>query len=268
VLSQVGPIARTVRDAARYLDATAGPHPNDLESLDAAPGGYEEAALGGRPTIRRVAWSGDLGYAVVDPDVQRCAAEAARLLADALGAELVEASPGFDNPIQSWLAIAAPGDTLIVDDVTPAQREQFERGFVQFAELGRQVSGLDIARAQEARHHLNRRMTAFFEEYDLLLTPTTATTAFGVESGPPTVIAGQEVGPAAFLPFTYPFNFTGHPAASVPAGFAPDGLPVGLQIVAPRFAEKLLLAVSATYEAANPFRFPPEPRRAKAAAPA
>jgi aspartyl-tRNA(Asn)/glutamyl-tRNA(Gln) amidotransferase subunit A len=152
--------------------------------------------------------------------------------------------------------------------VTPEQRKEFEHGFVQFAELGRQVSGLDIARALEVRHQVNRTVTAFFEDYSLLLTPTTAATAFGIEAGPPTSIAGREVGPAGFLPFTYPFNFTGHPAASVPAGFAPDGMPVGLQIVAPHFAEKLLLAVSATYEANRPFRFPPAPRRSQALAPA
>ncbi|MGH2608624.1 MAG: amidase [Tepidiformaceae bacterium] len=268
VLSQVGPISRTVRDAARYLDATAGPHPNDLESLDAPTGGYEEAVLGGPPRVQRVAWSGDLGYAAVDPDVRRVAAEAARALADALGAELVEAHPGFENPIEPWVAIAAPGDTLIVDNVTPEQRKEFEHGFVQFADLGRTISGLDIVRAQEVRHQVNRKMTAFFEQYDLLLTPTTAATAFGIDAGPPTSIDGKEVGPAGFLPFTYPFNFTGHPAASVPAGFAPNGLPVGLQIVAPRFAEKPLLAVSAVYEAARPFRRPPAPRRSPALAPA
>lgn len=268
VLSQVGPIARTVRDAARYLDATAGPHPNDLEALDGEKGGYEAAVLDGRPRVRRLAWSDDLGYAAVDAAVKQVAAVAAQALADALGAELVEAGPGFADPIREWFAIAAPGDTLIVDEVTPEQRKEFEHGFVQFAELGRNVTGLDIARAHDVRHRVNRAMTAFFEEYDLLLTPTTASTAFGIDSGPPTSIGGKEVGPAGFLPFTYPFNFTGHPAASVPGGFAPDGMPVGLQIVAPRFEEKLLLGVSAAYEDAHPFRFPPAPRRARSLAPA
>lgn len=268
VLSQVGPIARTVRDAARYLDATAGPHPNDLDSLDAPGGGYEEAALGSMPRMRKIAWSSDLGYAAVDPDVRRIAEEAARALADSLGVELVEAHPGFEDPMPWWFGIAAAGDTYLVDEMTPEQREGLEKGFVAFADLGRTVSAVDVARALDMRHRINRQVTAFFDEHDLLLTPTTAATAFPIDSGPPTSIGGREVSPAGFLPFTYPFNLTGHPAASVPAGFAPDGMPVGLQIVAPRFAEKLLLSASATYEAARPFRFPPAPRRVRAVAPA
>ncbi len=264
VLSQVGPISRNVRDSARYLDATAGPHPNDLDSLDAPGGGYEAAALGGVPRLRKIAWSGDLGYAAVDPDVLRLAEAAALALAGALGVELLEAHPGFDDPMPWWFGIAAAGDTYLVDEMTPEQRTGLEQGFVAFADLGRNVTAVDVARAQDMRHKINRKMTAFFEEFDLLLTPTTAATAFSIESGPPTSIGGREVGPAGFLPFTYPFNLTGHPAASLPAGFAPDSMPVGLQVVAPRFAEKLLLSVSAAYETARPFRFPPAPRRARA----
>lgn len=99
-------------------------------------------------------------------------------------------------------------------------------------------------------------MTAFFERYDLLLTPTTATTPFVAEGPPPSKIAGKDVTAAGFIPFTYPFNFTGHPAASLPAGLAANGLPVGLQAVAPRHADALLLAVSAAYEQARPWGYP------------
>jgi Asp-tRNA(Asn)/Glu-tRNA(Gln) amidotransferase A subunit family amidase len=256
VFSTVGPVARSVRDAARYLDATAGPHPNDLDSVADTSTGFEDAALAGPPSLRRIAWSKDLGYAAVDADVARLAEEAARALASALRVELVEAGPGFADPMPQWFAMAAPGDTLIVDGMSPEQREGLEPGFVRFAEMGRAVTGLEVIAAQEVRHQVNRKMTALFEDYDLLLTPTTAATAFAAEGPPPSVIGGREVGPAGFIPFTYPFNFTGHPAASLPAGLAPDGLPVGLQVVAPRFAEKLLLAVSAVYEGARPF---PEP---------
>lgn len=254
--STLGPVSRTVRDAARYLDAAAGPHPNDLDSLDAPPGVYEAAVLAPPPKLGRVAWSPDLGYAVTEPGVARLAAAAARALAEAVGAELVEASPGFADPMAAWYTMAAPGDVRLIDGMTAEQKAELEKGFVLFAEQARAIMGVDIANALEARHQLNRTMTAFFEDYDLLLTPTVACTAFAAEGPPPAAIGGREVGPAGYLPFTPPFNVTGHPAASLPAGLAADGLPVGLQVVAPRHADALLLAVSAAYEAANPWPWP------------
>jgi aspartyl-tRNA(Asn)/glutamyl-tRNA(Gln) amidotransferase subunit A len=253
--STLGPIARSVRDAARYLDVAAGPHPDDPEVLD-GPTGFEAAVLGPAPRLRRVAWSADLGYAAVDPEVARVARAAAERLAAAVGAELEEAAPGFGDPMDAWMTIAAAGDTYLVDSMTEEQRGLLEPGFRRFAEVGRRFTAVDVARALEERHQVNRLMTQFFERYDLLLTPTTAATAFVAEGPPPSVIGGKEVGPAGFIPYTYPFNFLGLPAASLPAGLAADGLPVGLQAVAPRFADALLLRVSAAYEAASPWRYP------------
>ena len=125
-----------------------------------------------------------------------------------------------------------------------------------FAEQARNLTAAQMCTALEARHQLNRKMTEFFETYDLLLTPTVAVTAFQKEGPPPRMIEGRQVTAAAYLPFTPPFNVTGHPAASLPAGLANDGLPVGLQVVAPRHADQLLLTVSAAFEAAQPWSFP------------
>ena len=254
--STVGPVSRTVRDAARYLDVAAGPHPNDLDSLDGPTGGFEAAVLGEPLRLRRIAWSADLGYAVVDPEVVRVAFSAAKALADAVGAELVEAHPGFDNPMSAWYTIAAPGDAKLIDLMTEEQRSVLEPGFRNFAEQSRAITGVQIAHALDERHQLNRKMTAFFESYDLLLTPTVAVTAFPKSGPPPTSIGGVEAGPAAYLPFTPPFNLTGHPGASVPAGLASNGLPVGLQIVAPRHDDVRVLRASAAYEAARSFPWP------------
>jgi aspartyl-tRNA(Asn)/glutamyl-tRNA(Gln) amidotransferase subunit A len=254
--STLGPMARTVRDSARYLDVAAGPHPNDLESLEAPAGAFEAAATGPAPRLRRLGWSPDLGWAVVEPEVIAISRAAAERFAKAVGAELVDVPPIFPNPIQSWVNIAASGDTHLVESMTPEQRELLEPGFREFAELGRNITAVQVADGLEERHQANRAMTAFFESHDLLLTPTTATTAFAAEGPPPMVIAGKQVGPAGFIPFTYPFNFTGHPAASLPAGLAANALPVGLQAVAPRHADALLLAASAAYERASPWSYP------------
>jgi aspartyl-tRNA(Asn)/glutamyl-tRNA(Gln) amidotransferase subunit A len=254
--STLGPMARTVRDSARYLDVASGPHPNDLEALDSTGHNFEAAATGPSPRLRRIAYSADLGYAVVDPEVISLTHDAAKALAASVGAELVEASPGFPDPIQPWVTVAASGDTRLVDSMSAEERALLEPGFAQFAELGRSISAVQVAEALEARHQMNRTMTAFFEQHDLLLTPTTACTAFIAEGPPPRTIGGRETSPAGVIPFTYPFNFTGHPAASLPAGLSSSGLPVGLQVVAPRYADALLLAVSAAYERSRPWSYP------------
>ena len=254
--SCVGPIARSVRDAARYLDIAAGPHPDDLHSLDAPAGGYEEAVLGAPPALQRIAWSRDLGYATVDPEVATIAEAAARRLAQAIGAELVEANPGFTEPIQTWLFIGAPGDVVLVDGMTEAQREVLEPGFRAFTELARDFTAAQYAQALQERHALNRTVNAFLAEHTILLTPTVAAPPFAKEGPPPTVIAGKEVGGAGFIPFTYPFNLTGHPGASVPAGRDSNGMPVGLQIIGPKFNDRLILQVSAAYEALAPWEWP------------
>ncbi|MBA4179886.1 MAG: amidase [Anaerolinea sp.] len=251
-----GPVSRNVRDAGLYLDAVVGPHPDDLDSLDGPVGVYEAATLAPPPKLRRIAWSADLGFAIVDPEVEAVCLAAAKALASALGVELVEACPGFDDPVGTWYTLAATGDAHMLDSMTQEQRELVEPGFIAFADRARTISGVEIAKAQQERHTLNRTMTAFFGDYDLLLTPTTAALPFAKEGPPPDTIAGKPVTPAGFVPFTSPFNTTGHPAASVPAGMSASGLPIGLQIVAPRHQDTLLLSVSAAYEQARPWGFP------------
>jgi aspartyl-tRNA(Asn)/glutamyl-tRNA(Gln) amidotransferase subunit A len=254
--STLGPVSRTVRDAARYLDVATGPHPDDLNSLDSTGHGFEAAVLAGPPPIRRVAWSKDLGYAVVDPEVASIAEAAARRLAHALGAELVETHPGFEDPMPTWFVLGAPGDVHFLDTLTSEQRELLEPGFRAFAENARGLMAYELAGGLQARHTLNRTMTAFFGNHDLLLTPTVSAPPFAAEGPPPASIAGRPVGPAGFIPFTYPFNITGHPAASVPAGRDARGMPVGLQIVGPRFDDARVLAVSAVYESSAPWEWP------------
>ena len=161
VFSTLGPMARTVRDSARYLDVTAGPHPNDLDALDSTGHAFEAAVLAPPPGLKRIAYSPDLGYAIVDPEVVTATRNAATALAAAVGAELVEAGPGFPDPIQWWLTIAASGDTRLVDAMTPAERERLEPGFARFAEYGRAITAVKISEYHEKIKKKNRTMTAF-----------------------------------------------------------------------------------------------------------
>lgn len=254
-LAHRGPLARTVRDAARYLDVVAGPHPDDMEALD-APSTSFEATLDRLPRLRRIGLSMDLGYAAVDPAVRSLVVAAADALAKAAGAELVEVAPPFENPIRTWVVIAASGDAALHATWTDEQKALAEPGYLAFGRQAAAFSATDYAEAVQERHQLNRTLSRFFERHDLLLTPTMPVTAWPAHGPMPSVIDGRDVGPIGAIAFTFPFNITGHPAASVPAGIAPDGLPTALQIIGPRFNDALVLQASAAYEAARPWPFP------------
>ena len=121
-----------------------------------------------------------------------------------------------------------------------------ERGFQEFAEQGRQIGTTRYLAAVQARETFTRTLSLFFEKWDLLLTPTTAAPAPRVEQG--------TLDPrSATSPFTYPFNLTQQPAATIPAGFTANGLPVGLQIVGPRYRDDLVLRAARAYERRFPF---------------
>ena len=110
-----------------------------------------------------------------------------------------------------------------------------------------------ITAIQQLRAQLNAGLEKLFDEFDLLLTPAMPTEAFAAEGPPPSEIDGQPIPLLGAVAFTYPFNFSGHPAATVPAGLTPNGLPAGLQIVAPRHQDSLVLQAAFAYEKAMPW---------------
>ena len=132
-------------------------------------------------------------------------------------------------------------------------------GLVNMARAGMDIPATDFARAQVERHRFYDRMRRFFETYDLLLTPTVAVPPFKAGAPSPKPEHGKGEDWIEWAPFSFPFNLTQVPAASVPAGFTKTGLPIGLQIVGPRFAELTVLQASAAYEEARPWadRRPP-----------
>jgi aspartyl-tRNA(Asn)/glutamyl-tRNA(Gln) amidotransferase subunit A len=143
-------------------------------------------------------------------------------------------------------------------------RDRLDRGLARLTEIGLEVSGADYARAVSRCHLLWDRMRAFMERYDLLLTPTLPVPPFPVGVDWPREVAGQKVHPLNYLAFTYPFNLTGQPAASVPCGWNADNLPMGLQIVGRRFADVTVLRAAAALEEARPWRHRwPQPTRGR-----
>jgi aspartyl-tRNA(Asn)/glutamyl-tRNA(Gln) amidotransferase subunit A len=167
-----------------------------------------------------------------------------------LGARVEEKHPGFDNPEPIFRVHWFSGAAALIRTVK--QRDLVDPGLLEVAAQGEKVTAADLLEAQMKRGALGTHMNLFHRDYDLLVTPTLAVAAFDV---------GREYPEGNrrwtdWTPFTYPFNLTGQPAASIPCGFTQAGLPVGLHIVGPRFADALVLRAARAFESARPIRLP------------
>jgi aspartyl-tRNA(Asn)/glutamyl-tRNA(Gln) amidotransferase subunit A len=254
-----GPMARSVRDAARYVDVVAGPTVNDPTSLPRPAVPYERALFdddGLAEQLRglRAGWSATLGFAVPDPQVAASSHAAAVALAADAGLRLVDVDVRIPRPGRAWSllsSLAMAADHLErargrFDELTPVVRAGLA--------WSERVTIDDITRAYRRRDDVLRAIAAVFDEVDVLFTPTTATTAFVAEGPPPVVIDGQEVGGMGSVPYTAPFNISGQPAVSIPCGFDTDGLPIGLQAVTRRHDEPIVLALGLAAERTRPWR--------------
>jgi aspartyl-tRNA(Asn)/glutamyl-tRNA(Gln) amidotransferase subunit A len=256
-LSHAGPMTRTVADAALMMNVCAGPDERDPASLPAERVDYVRALRGSLKGLR-LAWSDDLGFAeVVDPEVAAVCARAARAFRD-LGCRVEEVTPRWPSPFEAWSEIFCGG---IATRLAPYldRRAEIDAGLARIIDGTLRNPPTKYVQAWFDRLAWWQHPRAFFEKYDLLLTPTIACPPFKVGLDNPAEIAGRPVVPYAWIPFTYPFNLTGQPAASVPCGFTGDGLPVGLQIVGRRFADVAVLQAAAAFERLRPWadRRPP-----------
>ena len=200
----------------------------------------------------KVAWSVDLGYAAVDPEVARIAHEGARVFEE-LGCEVEEPQISFQHPIEYFMTIFSTGAFVSYRELWEEQRNlltSYVRGNMA---LGESVTGVDFVKAMYDYQRLRSQADDVMAEYDLLLTPTMSVPAFEIGRHP-RVIDGQSVDPRlGYMPYTPPFNLTGQPAASAPCGFTEDGMPVGLHIVGRRGDEATVLRASAAFEEARPW---------------
>ncbi|HEY8476845.1 MAG TPA: amidase family protein [Chloroflexota bacterium] len=259
--SHNGPMTRTVRDAALMLSVLAGPTPRDPLSVDAPPTDYLAACDGDLKGLR-VAWSADLGYAAVDAEVRAITARAARRFAD-LGCEVDEPTLDWPNPREVFQVSFEVGIAARLMDKAAERPDWIEPSLMRMILDAGRLGAVEYQRTLLARSAYYDVVQRFFERYDLLLTPTMPVVAWSVEPTSwvgPTAIDGRPVRSTYdHIAFTYPFNLTGQPAASVPCGFTAEGLPVGLQIVGRWHADDLVLRAAACFEAAQPWahRRPP-----------
>lgn len=246
-----GPITRTVRDAGLTLDVIAGADDRDRHSLPREGGSYVAACDDDIKGLH-VAWTPDLGYATVDPAVQAlCESAAAEF--EGLGCHVEVVSPGWEDCEEIFSTIVAAQFYAHWSDHLPAQEADLDPTLVKFIRKGGAVTARDYVLAMERARAYWHEAQTFLSRFDLLLTPTTAVPPFPVGQSPPREVAGQDVSVLGWMPFTFPFNLTGQPAASVPVGVTDDGLPIGLQVVGRRNADRTVLAASAAYEAACPW---------------
>ena len=251
--SQQGPLSRTVRDSALLLQVLAGHDPRDPTSLHETVPDFVGAVDRDIKGLR-IAWSPDYGFAAVDPEVLRVTSKAAQVFEE-LGCHVGDSDLVMDSPYEAYGPIYEASAYASYGQYLESHGEQLTYFARDFIEAGAKVSGADYARALGLIDRLKVQMADLFEHYDLLLSPTLTLTALRVGEFPEE-IAGRPVYPHryfSFHPFTYPINAIGHPAASVPAGFSSDGLPIGLHIVGKKGGEETVLATSAAFERAKPW---------------
>lgn len=248
-LSHVGPMTRTVRDAALMLSTMAGPDDRDPLSFPAAGGDYAYGLETGVRNIR-VAWSPTFGYARVAPEVRRVTEAAAlRFQEQGCRVELVERV--FEDPDPIWAPLFYAGVAARLQDALPEWRDRIDPGLLEVIEEGKRLSAMAFKQAEFGRAAFYQDVRKLFLTYDLLLSPTLAAVPFAAGMERPLESPGQSR--LSWVAFTYPFNLTGQPAATVPCGFTADGLPVGLQIVGARLQDALVLRAAAAFEAAAPW---------------
>ena len=250
--SHNGPITRTVRDAGLMLNVLAGPDPRDPVSLDSPPRDWLAVCDGADLKGMRVAWSPDFGYAAVDPEVREVT-RAAALRFEELGCVVEEVVPGWEDP-SPWAGLLWDFQLAARNQERAGQRpEWIEPSLREMIEHGRQATSTELGQAQLARTTFYEQARAFMDAYDLLLTPQMPCVAWSLDDWP-REIDGRPT-PALFdhLPFTYPFNLTGWPAATLPCGFNREGLPVALQVVTGWHQDAKCLQAAAAFESLQPW---------------
>jgi aspartyl-tRNA(Asn)/glutamyl-tRNA(Gln) amidotransferase subunit A len=251
-VAHICPMTRTVQDAALLLNVVTKP---DVRDWFALPDDGRDYLTGLDDGVRgwRIAYSATLGYAEVDPDVAALVKKAAMRFVE-LGAHVEDAQPHFEDAHEVFRRHWYTGAAFLLRHFTQQQKALMDSGLIDVAEQGAQIGMLDLLDAAQKRGALGTQMNLFHETYDLLITPSVPLAAF--EAGREVADVLKEKHWTDWTPFTYPFNLTQQPAASIPCGLTTAGLPVGLQIVGPRYRDAKVLRAARAFETLQPIPMP------------
>ena len=247
-LAHVGPLARKVSDVAAFLDVISEADNRDSFSLPYEKQNYK-CSLNTNIEGLRIAYSPNLGYASVDNDIAQKVKKAVYVF-EAHGAIVEQVDPGFTNPQEIFRKHWYVGAAYMLRNLNEEQRSCIDPGLLRIAAIGEQTSLNDYLEATHARAELSVFMRLFHEKYDLLVTPTMPTSAFAHKDEELVGLDGE--GWDTISPFTYPFNLTGQPAASIPCGLNNKGLPISMQIIGRHLDDLSVLAAAAVYEKTCP----------------
>lgn len=250
----VGSVTTTVADTALLLDVMAGPDPRDRTCLPAPSVNYVDALDRVDLASLRVAWSGDLGFAIVEPEVAAACEHAAHALVEACGARLVDRPIEFADFTRTYALVECVDRFVGID---PSLWEtRLDELDPLIAPAWTSLSGWTLpaaAAVESARRELVTQVAELFEDIDLLLTPMASVTPFDATGPMPTEIGGVRVHQGMTVVLSFLASLANLPAVSVPAGVSASGLPIGLQVIGPRFREELVLAAAARLEATCPW---------------
>lgn len=247
-LAHAGPMTWTVEDAALMMNVLCEADHRDTNAVPRRNIDYLADLNKGVKGLK-IAYSPNLGYVDVDPEVEAAVAQAAKVFED-LGAEVVRVDPGFSDPLAAFGHLFYGGAANAMRDLGSKKRERMDPELVKVAEKAARLSMLDYMGAVNESMALRERMANFHRKYDLLLTPSLPITAF--ETGREVPRDWPSTRWPTWTPFTYPFNMTGQPGLAVPCGFDTAGMPISLQLVGARFNDALVLQAGHAYQQAAP----------------
>jgi aspartyl-tRNA(Asn)/glutamyl-tRNA(Gln) amidotransferase subunit A len=249
-----GALATTVADSARLLDVMAGPHRRDRSSLPAPTVRYEDAIEALDVSGMKAAWSSDLGFAVVDPEVAEIARAAFDALVSAGKLTLDARAIAFADPIPVWAKVGGADTWVhIPDGCWPERAAELDPRVRPGFDSAARVTLPKYGAVLRERLSIEDAMADVFDGVDVLATPMAAIPAFAAEGPMPTEIMGRRVHPGMSVPFAMLANIWGSPAISVPAGVTASGLPVGLHLMADRHREDVCLRLARVLEQARPW---------------
>ncbi|MAH84117.1 MAG: hypothetical protein CBB68_07200 [Rhodospirillaceae bacterium TMED8] len=258
LFSFIGPMTRTVADTGLMLQSMVGPDPSDIHSLGRLPlENLAKAALGeGDLSGVRIGWRFYLGNNLIDPQTRHLF-EAALVAFEEQGADLFPYEGAFTPTLPIWQPIIFSSFAIRFNEMAKKMGDDMSETLRYWTERGTQFSAVDLQKAMQTRTKVFREVQSWFDEVDLVVTPTLTRPALLLDQDPrePIEIDGTitDQPRASWYPYTHPFNMTGHPAITLPSGFTDNGLPVALQIVGPLFADGRVLHAAACFERARPW---------------